>query len=70
MKSKLEYSIREYMRSRAPRGARGLKFIPAVLVNGTVQGSRAPRGARGLKYQPVLCLAQLNRVAPREGRVD
>ena len=34
--------------SRAPRGARGLKFLCNNTISSNV--SRAPRGARGLKY--------------------
>ena len=37
------------MISRAPHGARGLKFMKRY-ANGDVDACRAPHGARGLKY--------------------
>ena len=60
------YSIKDA--SRAPQGARGLKFLIAMAVVDGFDG-RAPQGARGLKSK--LCRKILYReaVAPRKGRV-
>ena len=54
--------------SRAPYGARGLKFAGRLNGNGAV--GRAPYGARGLKFFELPWAARLGAVAPRMGRVD
>ena len=55
-------------RSRAPRGARGLKFRRR---NGGINsGSRAPRGARGLKSILVKFVMVVAFVVPLAGHVD
>ena len=55
--------------SRAPHGARGLKYnILRDILNGLA--SRAPHGARGLKYPLAVGLDHRRLVAPRTGRVD
>ena len=53
--------------SRAPQGARGLKF--AVSSSATENFGRAPQGARGLKYNVTGSICAGIPVAPRKGRV-
>ena len=55
--------------SRAPYGARGLKYLLAEFTSHLAR-RRAPYGARGLKYPPPSCLSMSVAVAPRMGRVD
>ena len=54
--------------SRAPHGARGLKFD--VGFDRGIIISRAPHGARGLKYKDAVDAPFPAVVAPRKGRVD
>ena len=54
---------------RAPRGARGLKFLALVAVL-RAELSRAPRGARGLKSNVKKGQTPSVAVAPLAGRVD
>ena len=56
------------MTSRAPYGARGLKFDNADRLVG--DEGRAPYGARGLKSGSIGKDRGAARVAPRMGRVD
>ena len=58
-----------HLSSRAPYGARGLKFELAAEINNKL-GGRAPYGARGLKLALTLDDVDFERVAPRMGRVD
>ena len=59
----------EHQESRAPYGARGLKFGISLVVVGRVS-RRAPYGARGLKCSPGVPMSADIIVAPRMGRVD
>ena len=52
-------------KSRAPRGARGLKYQKRVLQE--IQSRRAPRGARGLKYFRIIDLQISLRSRPSRG---
>ena len=54
---------------RAPRGARGLKFVSVAHIKLGLK-RRAPRGARGLKYYHCHRSAVWRLVAPLAGRVD
>ena len=55
--------------SRAPQGARGLKYPPDNGARYQPCG-RAPQGARGLKWLSMGYAEALALVAPRKGRVD
>ncbi len=55
--------------SRAPLGARGLKFDRARPITGPAP-RRAPLGARGLKLKPLLARRLRETVALRLERVD
>ena len=54
--------------SRAPYGARGLKFATRRRI--PQPGRRAPYGARGLKFSLPYTMPIVPLVAPRMGRVD
>ena len=62
-------SNNEYAQSRAPYGARGLKFLLTMGIL-LIGGGRAPYGARGLKLLIGGAIGIFGRVAPRMGRVD
>ena len=50
---------------RAPQGARGLKYVAAANIKGTL--SRAPQGARGLKFRKLDRLSDGRRSRPARG---
>ena len=55
------------MQSRAPQGARGLKFrLP--FTRGRLSISRAPQGARGLKYNHIKTKVNATGRAPQGAR--
>ena len=60
-------SVNDVM-SRAPQGARGLKFERVEDLH--VRAGRAPQGARGLKLSLKTEQLKPDFVAPRKGRVD
>ena len=59
----------QWVQSRAPQGARGLK-PDGDGGQRFAAGRRAPQGARGLKPQPGRSQRAGDEVAPRKGRVD
>ena len=63
------YALEMKKTSRAPYGARGLKWEQ---IESRLQATagRAPYGARGLKYRTSYSSAVSTPVAPRMGRVD
>ena len=63
------HAQRRAAQSRAPYGARGLKWTHFPDAHGGVRG-RAPYGARGLKLTIPVVAVTIPVVAPRMGRVD
>ena len=62
--------VGDQIMSRAPHGARGLKFRLVLSLLSIMLIGRAPHGARGLKFALGKWFCILMRVAPRMGRVD